>query len=223
MPPLAIVKTEVPDRHPDPLAQLAAERTLVTKDLAEVDRRRARLGEAEAAKSAIVAALNALGEREMEAVRVWVGSACEGEQPRPDAPERAHLTDRLAALTRAAEIARTASADLDAEAGRLQGRLGAIARQVFEAKLAAVLEDLPALEAATVNAMRTQNENLLKLRALMIVLSDEQSAAFNQGDEERAALLRAAMQRVEGLQKPKIEQTYPDMIAASAAWRARLK
>lgn len=167
MPPLAIVKTEVAGRDIDPLAQLEAERTLVMRDMAEVDRRRARLAEAESAKGDAERALNDLGGREVDMVKQWAAGGCEGEQPVPDTAARARLTARLAEATRAAEVARLAGVDLDAEAGRLQSRLASIARQVFEAKLSAVLEELPGLERATVNAMCTQSENLLQLKALM--------------------------------------------------------
>ena len=124
------------------------------------------------AKGEVVAALGALGEREMEAVRVWVAAACEGPQPAPDAEERARLTARLAEATRAAEVARLASVDLDAEAGRLQGRLGAIARQVFARRSSRPCSrSSRRSRAATVDAMRTQSENLLQLKALMEALT----------------------------------------------------
>ena len=73
------------------------------------------------------------------------------------------------------------------------------------------------------DAMRTQSENLLQLKALMEALTQEQAEAFARGDEQRAAALRVAMNRVHSLEKPTIEQNYQDMVAASAAWRARLK
>jgi hypothetical protein len=59
--------------------------------------------------------------------------------------------------------------------------------------------------------------------SLMAALDAEQSEAFARGDEERATALRSAMNRVHNLEKPTIEQTYPDVMAASAAWRARLR
>lgn len=115
MPALSVVSS------PDPLAQHEAERTLVMRDMAEVDRRRARLAEAESAKGDAERALNDLGGREVDMVKQWAAGGCEGEQPVPDTAARARLTARIAEATRAAEVARLASVDLDARPAGFKG------------------------------------------------------------------------------------------------------
>lgn len=220
---LSLVKTEAVDRQCEPLARLAAERTLIAKDLAEVDRKRARLGEAIDAKNQAIAAVDGLNAGEQEEVRIWVSSGCEGEQPKPDAAARARLTARLAATTQTAELAKSAAVDLDAEAGRLHSRLASIAGEMYRANLAAVVEQIPEIETAIVDAMRVQAEQLLRLKGLMIVLAEELSTALSRGDALSEAALRAAIVHLESLKTPTIDQNYQDMVAASSTWRARLR
>jgi hypothetical protein len=66
------------------------------------------LSEAEAAERAAIEAIKALGEAEIDAVKVWVASGCEGEQPRPDAEARRVLTETLMAAIEAREAAERA-------------------------------------------------------------------------------------------------------------------
>ena len=53
--------------------------------------------ELESAEREAFAAIGALGERELTAVKAWIASGCEGSQPRPDADARRVLGDRLTA------------------------------------------------------------------------------------------------------------------------------
>ena len=55
------------------------------------------LAKAESAEREAFAAIGALGEREMTAVKAWIASGCEGKQPRPDDDARSVLADQLKA------------------------------------------------------------------------------------------------------------------------------
>jgi hypothetical protein len=55
-------------------------------------------GEAQAAEREALAAIGELGLRELDAVKAWVASGCEGPKPQPDHDER----ERLAAALKAA-------------------------------------------------------------------------------------------------------------------------
>jgi hypothetical protein len=61
--------------------------------------------DAERAERAAIAEIGALCERELDAVKVWTASGCEGVQPRPDAAGRKRLADRLTAAIAAREAA----------------------------------------------------------------------------------------------------------------------
>lgn len=220
MPALSVVQQSDP---PDRLAQLTAERDLIGKDLAAIDSKRARLSEAESGRVDAERALNDFNGGDVDTVKRWVAGGCEGPQPLPDAKERARLTARLAETTRAAEIARTAGADLDAETARLYDRLASLSRQILVARLAGVMDEVPAIERQIVDAIRTQRENLSKLKALAIALGDELTAAMARGDTVNEAGLRAAIVRIHETQYPPDDTTYQDVVAASAAWRERLK
>jgi hypothetical protein len=64
---------------------------------------------AEAAERAAIAAIKALGLAELDAVRCWVASGCEGPQPRADAEARRVLTEKLMAAIAAREAAERAA------------------------------------------------------------------------------------------------------------------
>ena len=53
------------------------------------------IDQAERLERAAIAAIDALGRREIEAVKSWIASGCEGDQPRPDEAERERLARAL--------------------------------------------------------------------------------------------------------------------------------
>ncbi|MDE3176817.1 MAG: hypothetical protein KGM15_12010 [Pseudomonadota bacterium] len=61
------------------------------------------LDQAEAAERVAFAAIGALGEAELAAVKAWVASGCEGPRPLSDAEARRVLADRLMAAIEARE------------------------------------------------------------------------------------------------------------------------
>ncbi len=67
------------------------------------------LDEAEAAEREAIAAIGALGEREIAAVKAWIAGGCEGPQPRADAEARRVLTERLMTAIEAREAAEWAT------------------------------------------------------------------------------------------------------------------
>ena len=71
----------------------------------------------ESAERAAFAAIGALGERELTAVKAWIASGCEGAQPRPDVESRRVLTERLMAALEAWEVAESASCWMAASLG----------------------------------------------------------------------------------------------------------
>ena len=64
--------------------------------------------EAEALERQAIAAIGALGRREIDAVKAWIASGCDRARPRPDMVERERLARNLSAVfeaRRAAELA----------------------------------------------------------------------------------------------------------------------
>jgi hypothetical protein len=57
----------------------------------------AKPADAEAAERAAFAAIGDLGRREIDSVKAWAASGCEGLSPQPDAEARRRLNDRLMA------------------------------------------------------------------------------------------------------------------------------
>jgi hypothetical protein len=70
--------------------------------------------EAQAAEREAFAAIGELGRRELDAVKTWIASGCEGPKPEPDHDERRRLNERL----REAVAAREAAEILDADSGQ---------------------------------------------------------------------------------------------------------
>jgi hypothetical protein len=66
------------------------------------------LAELKAAERAAFAAIGALGERELSAVKAWIASGCERAQPKPDDEARRLLADQLTLATDATKAARAA-------------------------------------------------------------------------------------------------------------------
>ena len=85
------------------------------------------LAEAQAAERAAFAAIGRLGVQEFEAVRCFIASGCEGEQPKPDQEVRRVLTDRLMAAIAAREAAARAAGGHRAAAASDARQLGEIA------------------------------------------------------------------------------------------------
>jgi hypothetical protein len=104
----------VPTAAPDPRSELLSERGAVIAKLEAVGHKLARLGEAERVEREAFAAIGALGAHEIEAVKIWAASGCEGDQPKPDAEARRALSDQLAAAVSASGAAKAAAADVRA-------------------------------------------------------------------------------------------------------------
>ena len=123
---------------PDPADALQSERASIIADLESVARKIARLGEAQKDEERIFAEIAKLGEKEIEAVKVWVASGCEGPQPQPDAGERARLTKRMAAAVDAARAAKAVAGEVEAEAVTLRARLAQIDAEMRTLKIASL-------------------------------------------------------------------------------------
>jgi hypothetical protein len=61
--------------------------------------------DAERAEEAAFAAIGELGRRELDEIKSWIASGCEGPQPRPNAEARRELNERLARAIAAQEAA----------------------------------------------------------------------------------------------------------------------
>ena len=80
------------------------------------------IADAEAEERAAIAAIGALGERELIAVKAWVASGCEGPQPKRDDEARRVLADRLMAAIEAREAAEKGSTNDVGGAARMHPR-----------------------------------------------------------------------------------------------------
>jgi hypothetical protein len=68
----------------DPAEALRSERASIIADLEAVNRRLTALAAAQKNEESIFAEIAKLGEKEIEAVKVWVAGECIGPQPQPE-------------------------------------------------------------------------------------------------------------------------------------------
>jgi hypothetical protein len=121
----------------DPAEALQTERASIISDLEAISRKLGRLAEAQKDEERIFAEIAKLGEKEIEAVKVWIASGCEGSQPQPDAGERARLTKRMAAAVDAARAARAVAAEVEQDASRLRAHLAQLDSEVRSLRVTA--------------------------------------------------------------------------------------
>lgn len=215
---------KVVELHPiDPTAELKVERLRVVTQLAEIDRKRSRLAEAEQAERDAFAAIGALGERELEAVKTWVASGCEGEQPKPDAEERRVLSDRLANATRTAELARSAAVDLDTEAKSLRARLAGIDGEIRAAHIARLLDRHADLLADCGRHASVLRGALASIEALPVAMIEAGRRAFDVGDEQTARAFYATAEKMRARELTAIEPSPAEVTAAVAEWAQRIR
>jgi hypothetical protein len=120
----------------DPAEALRSERASLIADLEAVARKLSKLAEAQKDEARIFAEIAKLGEKEIEAVKAWVASGCEGTQPQPDAGERARITKRMAAAVDASRAAKSVAGEVEAEAVTLRARLAQIDAEIRTLKIA---------------------------------------------------------------------------------------
>jgi hypothetical protein len=170
----------------DPADALQSERASIISDLEAVGRKLARLAEAQKDEERIFAEIAKLGESEIEAVKVWVASGCEGPQPQPDAKARRELTERVARAVDATKAAKAVASEVESEAVPLRSRLAQIDSEIRALKIASLenqFADRVSEFAALSGKMRRA---LLEIRALPIALVDIGRGALDRGDEPYA-------------------------------------
>ena len=114
----------------DPEEALRSERSSIVGSVAEAERKLAKLTQAHKDEERIFTEIAELGEKEIEAVKAWVASGCEGVQPQPDAEARRELTERMARAVDATKAAKAVASEVESEAGALRARLAQIDAEI---------------------------------------------------------------------------------------------
>jgi hypothetical protein len=189
----------------DPAEALQSERAVIIAELAEADRRLAKLREAELEEENVIKEIAALGEQEIASVRAYVASDMTGPRPEPDANARRALTERMARAVDATKAAGVVGSEIEAQAAATRSRLVRIDAEIRMLKIATLehrFADRVSEFAAIASKMRSA---LLEIRALPIALVDIGRAAFDRGDEAYARACYATAERMRGAPLPEVE------------------
>lgn len=196
----------------DAAEALRSERERIVADLETISRKLARLAEAQKDEERIFAEIAKLGEKEIEAVKVWVASGCEGPQPQPDAGERARLTKRMAAAVDAARTAKAVAGEVEAEAVTLRARLAQIDAEMRTLKIASLesqfVERVSDFEAIA-SKMRI---TLREIRSLPLALAELGRTAVERDDHDYARALFGAAERMRGARLPEVEPSDAEIL-----------
>jgi hypothetical protein len=206
----------------DPAEALRSERERIVANLETISRTLARLAEAKKDEERIFAEIAKLGEKEIEAVKAWVESGCEGPQPQPDAGERARLTKRMAAAVDAARAAKAVAGEVESEASGLRDRLAQFdaeirARRIseFETQFAAAVAEFASLAAR-------MRRLLLQIRSLPISLVTVGRQSFDRGDEIYGRVAFSAAEKMRLARLPEVEPEEAEVMRAVAAMTAKI-
>jgi hypothetical protein len=201
----------------DPAAVLHAEKAKIAASMAEADRQLTRLAQAQREEERVFAEIAKLGEKEIEAVKVWVASGCEGPKPQPDAEARRELTERMGRAVDATKAAKAVAAEVEAEADRLRSRLVQVDAEIRTLKIGSLenqFADRVSEFAALAEKMRRA---LLEIRALPIALIDIGRAAFDRGDEAFARACYSAGARMRETRLVEVEPAEVEILRAVAS------
>jgi hypothetical protein len=220
--PLAIVKTKIPSRQSDPLAELLQQRDSLHGEFARLQKPEATRSAAAAAVAATEVELRALDAADRDAWGAWAADPA-GEAPTPHAHKRQDIERRRALAAADLRGAEVAVAGTQERQNQILAELRSLGPQLYAIKLESVLDELPEIERNIAEAHATITSNLTNLRGLFDALSQEKSAADNRGDQASASLIQGAMSKVESLRKPEGAASWADVQSAAARWRERLK
>lgn len=219
-PALAVVEPAKP--APDPLVGLIAERNALEAEVSRMNAIRARLAAFTDEETAIIAEIGAIGERELNAVRAWSASNCEGNPPAPDFAAREDAAKRL----RLAQ----------AKSGAGDRALAEVDRSIFEAHqkalpLAAKIDVLIAdrIEAEHRDKISAITEALAKARMLAADAEGARRAMLSmardlQGSrrEEEARQIFGRVERLTAFNLLDVGPTEREIGAVAFDWAARV-
>jgi hypothetical protein len=196
----------------DPAEALRSERERIVADLETISRKLARLAEAQKDEERIFAEIAKLGEKEIEAVKAWVESGCEGPQPQPDAGERARLTKRMAAAVDAARAAKAVASEVEAAANGQRARLAQLNAEIETLRITS-LEDQFADRVSEFEAVALKLRiTLREIRSLPLALAEIGRAAFDRNDEGYARACYSAAERMRGARLPEVEPSDAEIL-----------
>ncbi len=202
----------ISQRPSDPAEALRSEHASIVADLEAISRKLGRLAEAQKDEERIFAEIAELGEKEIESVKAWVASGCEGTQPQPDAGERARITKRMAVAVDAARAAKAVAGEVEAEAVPLRARLAQVDAEIRTLKIASLesqfVERVSDFEAIA-SKMRI---TLREIRSLPLALAELGRAAVDRDDHDYARALYGAAERMRGARLPEVEPSDAEIL-----------
>lgn len=211
-----------PPEQPDRIAELQARRDAVHGEINRLNRPAETLAQA---RATLVAAEAELAEREQAKRRAWESwsLAPTGEPPEGDPEEHRTLEQRRALASADVRAGEAAVAAVEPRLSTLLNELRGIAGEIYRAKLASVVAELPEIEKALADALRAQIEQLVKRRGLAVALAEELSTALSRGNSVIETDLRSAIVRLENAREPQGGVTWGDVQAAAARWMEKLR
>ena len=205
-----------------PWDALQSERASIVADLETAGRVCERLAEAQKNEERIFAEIAKLGEKEIEVVKAWVASGCEGPQPQPDAGERARLTKRMAAAVDAARTAKAVASEVETEANGLRARLANLDEEIRALKIVSLenqFDDSISKFSALSDKMRSV---LLEIRALPVALLSIGRLALDRGEDAYARTCFATAEKMRNRLLPGIEPSDAELGGAVARVSGRI-
>lgn len=200
----------------DPADALRAGRERLVARISEAEHKLAKLALAQKDEEAIFGEIARLGEKEIEQVKLWVASGCEGAQPQPDAKARRELTERMGRAVDATKAARAVAAEVEQDAHPLRKRLAEIDSEIRALRIAEFenqFGDAVAEFAALASKMHLA---LTTIRSAPIALIDVGRREFDRGDESFARACYAAVARMRNQKLPDVEPSEVEILHAIA-------
>jgi hypothetical protein len=189
----------------EPADALQSKRASIVADLETAARKLARLAEAQKNEERIFAEIAKLGEKEIEVVKAWVASGCEGPQPQPDAGERARLTKRMAAAVDAARTAKAVASEVETEANGLRERRAQLDAEVRALKIASLENQFADRVSEFEDIASKSRITLREIRSLPLALAELGRAALNRNDDGYSRVCYSAAERMRGARLPEVE------------------
>jgi hypothetical protein len=199
-------------RPPDPAEALRSERASIIAELAEADRRLAKLREAEREEENVIKEIASLGEREIASVRAYVAGDMTGPRPDPDAKARRALTERMARAVDATKAAGVVASEIEAQAAVARSRLGAIDSELRSLRVTTLEEQFQERVTEFAEIASKLRLTLREIRSLPLALADLGKAAVDQNDHSYARALYGAAERMRGVRLPEVEPSDAEIL-----------
>jgi hypothetical protein len=200
---------------------LHASRSEAAQKLSRLQAVQTRLAAAGDAEAAVLTEIGELGAEEIEAVKGWAASGCEGPQPQPDSKRRRILNEKLAAASAAREAAAAAGTDVATKITEANAVLAAIDQQIENEIFDQLEKEHGAIFAELEHVAETGCQLVAKLLGLPKHYRNLADAALNRSDQARSIVFHQRAAAFQG-KIPVMGVSQNEIEAAAQAWSRRI-